>query len=1082
MNRATRLLALVFLALAGGAWAQHADHPVISELRFYETSQVNEEFVEIYNPTQQTVDVGGWKIQYKSASGTTWQDKQTFPAGQMLLPGRFLLYGGTSVVPAPDFPSAVAPGLGNSGGHVRLVNAQSATIDRVAWLTGDTPEGTAIATAHARGGSYERKAFQTSTAASMAPGGADAQEGNGWDADNNNADFVLHDVASNCSPQNSASTAEPDVPLEDGSGTAVVSPSLVDTPDPVDLTLTITGEDFELRTIQVVVPEGWSVTEVILSGDGFEGSTFSLVNGVVTVENTHVTATDVGALQLTQCSHPTATAQYSFEVRTAVEGGTPTAIAQSPAVQVLGNPIPIADLRENGIDGLPLLLGQTVVLRGVVTADEQQGIASYFQDATGGMVAYSASFSAAVDVGDEVTVMGTVVHYNGLVELTPANMMELHATGVTVEPTVVTLAQVVGQGASGEPYEAMLLRVNGVTVQGAGSWAGNTNYTISDDTATGQMRVSSTCQLVGQPIPSGPFDLVALCGQFDTSSPYHSGYQLLPRFSTDVIQLIGPGITGGPYESEHTTSSVRLEWSTMNPGTTVCAWGDATGALLDSVEVEIAATEHSFTISGLEPGTPYWARLGSRDGSGLSMTHEYWFSTVPQGSPGTIEILFTHDAETGYATPGNEAQDDMENEIVPRLIELIDGAQTSIDCAIYSLNIEEIAEALIDAHDRGVAVRFIYDADHDQAAVNTISNAGITVIDNSFGQHASDEIQHNKFMVFEAADTDPANDVVWTGSVNLIDVPSDNGIHAKDNAIIIRDQAVARAYTLEFNEMWGSAGMVPSASGSRFGVHKTKNTPHYFIVGGVPVELWFSFGDNTSQRIVNYLATADHSVYFCIYAFTRNEIGYAMRDAHERGAVVRGVFDSQGDQFSEWLTLQAFGADIFTTGGSGILHHKYMVLDSEHPDSDPVVVAGSYNWSNSAENGNCENTLVFHSAAIANQYLQEFAARYHEAGGQADFSDLDEPALRPRSVRIAGAHPNPFNPATTLEVVLPEAGPLTLSVFDLAGRLVQRQQLEWAPAGLTTRRLDLSGHASGLYVVTAEHARGADSAKLLLVK
>lgn len=93
-----------------------------------------------------------------------------------------------------------------------------------------------------------------------------------------------------------------------------------------------------------------------------------------------------------------------------------------------------------------------------------------------------------------------------------------------------------------------------------------------------------------------------------------------------------------------------------------------------------------------------------------------------------------------------------------------------------------------------------------------------------------------------------------------------------------------------------------------------------------------------------------------------------------------------------------------------------------------------------------------------------------------------EAPARVRGFHLEAARPNPFNPVTTMEVVLPEAGPLTISVFDLAGRLVQRQQLDWAPAGTHPWRLDLSGHASGLYVVTAEHARGMDSAKILLVK
>ena len=1081
MRRWFPVLALAILALSGLARAQQADHVVISELRFYEVSGVNEEFVELYNPTDTPVDLGGWRIQYKSATGTTWTDKQVFPAGELLIPHRFLLFGGTAVTPAPDYPSVVAVGLGNSGGHVRLVNGALATIDRVAWLTGDTPEGTAIPTAHPRGASYERKAFEESTEADMAPGGLHDVDGNGWDANDNNADFVIHQSAATCSPQNRSSSPEPDVPMTDGSGTATCSLSMIDNPDPVDFTVTITAEDYLLSTIQLVLPEGWVAAGVALEGAGFSGAVLSQDGNTYTASAAAVAGDTEGIFSLSGVTHPMATGEYTLLVRTAVTEGTPLQIGSSPVITVIGDPIEIAELHVNGPDGLPLLLGQTVVIRGVVTADEQQGVAVYLQDATGGAVGYSAGFSAAVNVGDDVTVMGTVTHFNGLMELTPADLMSVNDTGVPVEAQVVTCAQIAAQGAAGEPYEGLLVRVNGVTIEGSGSWAGNTNYNFSDATGSGQLRISSTSELVGTPIPTGAVDMLGVMGQYDVSAPYHSGYQLLPRFTTDQIQLVGPGLTGGPYESEHTTTSVRLDWTTANPGSTLVVWGHADGSQIDSLAVEEAVTEHSTSLQDLEPGTPYWVRVGSANQSGAGMTGTSWVSTLSL-EPGSVEVLFTHDAETDYALPGNEAQDNQEGQIVARLNSYIDNATTSIDCAVYSLNIASVATALIDAHDRGVAVRFIYDADHSQPEVQQLVNAGITVIDNSYGQHPGAGIQHNKFLVFDAADGDASNDVVWTGSVNLIDNPSDNGIHAKDNAIIITDQAVARAYTLEFNEMWGGAGMAPDPAQSRFGEYKTNNTPHYFTVDGSPVEIWFSHGDNVSQRIVNYLATADHAVYFCIFSFSRNEIGYGMRDAHERGAAVRGVFDSQGDEFSEWLTLLGWGADIHLTDGGAVLHHKYMVLDAELSDSDPTVIAGSYNWSNSAEDSNNENTVVLHDALLVNQYLQEFAARYHQAGGQADFDDVAAPGARPRSLAITALYPNPFNPTTQLELALPQAGEVRLAAYDLAGRRVWSRDLGLRPAGTLRERLDFSGQASGLYLLRAESPAGAATTKLLLVR
>src|SRR2546425_7892450 len=42
--------------------------------------------------------------------------------------------------------------------------------------------------------------------------------------------------------------------------------------------------------------------------------------------------------------------------------------------------------------------------------------------------------------------------------------------------------------------------------------------------------------------------------------------------------------------------------------------------------------------------------------------------------------------------------------------------------------------------------------------------------------------------------------------------------------------ALANAYTLEFNEMWGSSTDAPNASSSRFGARKLDDTPHKFAI------------------------------------------------------------------------------------------------------------------------------------------------------------------------------------------------------------------------------------------------------------
>jgi hypothetical protein len=1072
------IFTLIALLVATSAFADMADYPVISELRFYETSGVNEEFVEIYNPANFAIDISGWSLQYKSRTGTNWSVKATFEEGRHINANSFVLYGGIGMEVTPDYPSNTNPGLGNSGGHIRIMDDEQNVIDLIGWVTGDSPEGESAGT-HPRGASFERKAFESSTQVDMAVGGSDALEGNAWDSNNNANDFVIHLTQADSNPQNASSSPEPDEPLTNGSGSAVCNLGQIYAPGPADFTITLSAGEYLLESVRVELPEGWLFDAVGVEGPAFEEAVLDADGTTVTATGAILEDDITGAINFYGVTTSMESGPATLTVSTAVVDGVLAAIQSSPVIQIVGDPIDMSVLHENDSDGLSPLLGDTVVLRGIVTATDVFGSAIYLQDATGGIVAYDNAFAGSVELGDDVSFVGTVVHYNGLCEITPATLLQVYSSGNEVEPNLLTCSDIANQGAGGEPYEATLVRLNGLMVEGSGNWAGNSNYTISDGSNTTTVRVTSGCELVGTPIPGGSFDMIGVVGQYDYSVPHFSGYQLLPRYASDLIMTSGPGLAAGPFESGHSTSGVDLSWETQLPSTTIITYGLVGGEVLDSLEMEDFTTDHSYSLSGLDAGMPYWLRVGGRNEAGASMSGTYWVTTISEGSPGTIEAFFTKHVETEYALDGNDASGD--HDVEAEVLALIDGAQETLDCALYSLNIYAVAAAIIDAHDRGVRVRFIYDSDHSQGEVTQIENAGVPVIDNTYGNNDPDGIQHNKFLIVDAETASLAK--VWTGSLNLIDNPSGYGVTAKQNSVLISDQAVARTFTLEFNEMWGSDELAPNASLSRFSSRKTNNTPHVFFVGGTPVEVMFSPGDNVSQRIVNYLHESTESVYFCILSYTRNEIGYAMRDAHDVGAAVRGVFDTEGGEYSEWTQMLGWGADIHTDLGSGILHHKYMVIDAENPTIDPTVLTGSYNWSNSAEYDNDENVVAIHSARIANQYLQEFAARYHESGGTADFTDLPTPGVLPQHAELGAAYPNPFNPVTQIPFVLPAAGVVELSVFDLLGREVAVIASGQHAAGTYSAQFHAGEFASGVYLATlVVDGEQKQVQKMLLVK
>jgi hypothetical protein len=194
------------------------DHVVISEIAPAGPSNPNDEFIELYNPTSQTVNLAGWKVQYKSATGANYLSF-TLPSGSSIAPKGYFLVGSGSYAPgsgpASDASWGTAYLLAQSttgGGHVRIGPASlgtlptdAAAVDTVGYGTANTPEGTAIPTLPAAAGSFERKASASSTAASMQSGGADALKGNAHDSNNNAADFILR---SSRNPQSRASPTE----------------------------------------------------------------------------------------------------------------------------------------------------------------------------------------------------------------------------------------------------------------------------------------------------------------------------------------------------------------------------------------------------------------------------------------------------------------------------------------------------------------------------------------------------------------------------------------------------------------------------------------------------------------------------------------------------------------------------------------------------------------------------------------------------------------------------------------------------------------------------------------------------------
>jgi len=176
-----------------------ANHLVISELYYNPEDESNSEFIELYNPTGNSVDISDWS--FSDDGGSSWIvfGEDTDTQNNMVVPSKgFLLLvdGGWSSnrddSSWPDGDVIDEISLSNSGGTVKIKNSAGSEVDSVSY-PGDYENGQSV----------ERKAISTSTAETMR--GSDADKGNGYDTDNFANDFVGPLPAL---PQNTSSNTE----------------------------------------------------------------------------------------------------------------------------------------------------------------------------------------------------------------------------------------------------------------------------------------------------------------------------------------------------------------------------------------------------------------------------------------------------------------------------------------------------------------------------------------------------------------------------------------------------------------------------------------------------------------------------------------------------------------------------------------------------------------------------------------------------------------------------------------------------------------------------------------------------------
>lgn len=207
-------------------------HIVISEIQIAGTV-ANDEFVELYNTSNQPVDLTGWRLSRRASSVTgSLTTLVSSLSGTIPAHGYFLLANPAFTnlsVSVDQYYSATTSGIAANNTIILFSDNGQTVVDLVGMGTAEQNE-TASTIVPESGKSIERKASQTSTTLTMQIGGVEELQGNGFDSDNNAENFILRD---NPQPQHRLSPQETlNYPTVSPTITSVPTPSPSPSPSP----------------------------------------------------------------------------------------------------------------------------------------------------------------------------------------------------------------------------------------------------------------------------------------------------------------------------------------------------------------------------------------------------------------------------------------------------------------------------------------------------------------------------------------------------------------------------------------------------------------------------------------------------------------------------------------------------------------------------------------------------------------------------------------------------------------------------------------------------------------------------------
>ncbi len=484
----------------------------------------NNKALEIYNPTNQTVDLTQYLLRGTGNEATTWEFDYSFPAGAQVGPNEVFVIVDDAANPAMlAVADWVATGfeVGFNGNDARGLFYKDGANLVLLDLVGDPNNPTALDYAIA-GVSAATKEHTLVRKSSVSAGNTNWAVASGTNADD--SEWIVY----NQDDFSHLGTHQFDGPPgEDGKGTVSIDFAEVPADTTFDLSFYIAGEaDFVMTRLALIIPATWPwsklTSDVLISGTAFATGTVSLNGDTVFVDNSALTQTETGTLTIKSITSPAAAERSKFTILTSSASGSLKEIAVSPAISVI-KILTIAQARALPVGSIVLIEGVITIGAGITRTSFTD---AYIQDESGaGLNVYKGGtdLDPLVVRGNRLRLQGEIDEYSGKFEIT-----NYTATLLATDVELPGVQQISTLEASTLEYEGSFVEVKAV-ITDLYYAGGGTNLIITDGSGEVTVRVWDTAGL-----DLSSFKINDRITVFGVISPYNSAGQILLGYQNDI--------------------------------------------------------------------------------------------------------------------------------------------------------------------------------------------------------------------------------------------------------------------------------------------------------------------------------------------------------------------------------------------------------------------------------------------------------------------------------------------------------------------------------------------------------------------